>query len=222
MTVEHGPRGTSMPLASMLPPSGPCSTVTVAGVDSASYEPWTDDAVEIDTLMERPDGVAVTGRGTFSDTTLTEIALANGARVVFMPTDIRADVVVFGAASRGGWSLLDAEDVAEAQMVADIVSRSGVGEYDQVTLDRFLSGVNVSLTPYVDEAEEAVAEGDAASTSTAWIFPTLTANLVIPNSVNWDVRDATWCTAVVVRIIIIMVAMVITSPRRTRTVRSSS
>jgi zinc protease len=126
----------------------------IARVETATHEPWVDDSIEIDTLMNRPEPAAISARDQFSDTNLTEITLANGARVIFFESNIREDVVVFGAASAGGWALLDPTDVAEAQMVGGIVTRSGVGDYDQVTLDRFLSGVNVSLTPYIDEAEE--------------------------------------------------------------------
>jgi hypothetical protein len=81
----------------------------------------------------------------------------------------------------------------------------------------------------VDEAEEAVAAGDAGvvpNTIMAWIFPTLTAVLPMPSSVNWDVKDVKWSMTVGAKVtvmaIIVMVAMVITSTNRTMIVRSSS
>jgi zinc protease len=126
----------------------------VSRVESTDFEPWIDDTTTLDTLMERPPPADVTTRGLFSDTYLTVITLSNGARVVFLPTTIRDDVVIFQAVSPGGWAPLPPGDVAEAQMVADIVATSGVGDIDQVTLDRSLAGRVVSLTPYFDEVEE--------------------------------------------------------------------
>ncbi len=123
-------------------------------VAASAYEPWTDDTTVLETLMDRPDSTPIKARGQFSDTGLTEVTLANGARVVFLPTTIRGDVVVFRASSPGGWSLLPSGDVAEAQLVSDVVTNSGVGEIDQVTLDRTLSGLIVSLTPFIDEVQE--------------------------------------------------------------------
>ncbi len=126
----------------------------VERVSSSDYEPWNDDTTPLESLMIRPDTTPIASRGLFADTGLTEITLDNGARVVLLPTTIRDDVVVFTASSPGGWSLLPTEDVAEAQLVSEIVINSGVGEIDQVTLDRTLSGLVVSLAPFVDESHE--------------------------------------------------------------------
>jgi zinc protease len=123
-------------------------------VRSSNYEPWSDDVEMLETLMDRPEPASVKSRGFFSDTGLTELTLDNGARVIFLPTTIRDDVVVFRASSPGGWSLLPAGDVVEAQFAADIIANSGVADIDQVTLDRTLSGLVVAVTPFIDEVHE--------------------------------------------------------------------
>jgi zinc protease len=123
-------------------------------VRSSSHEPWSDDVEALETLMSRPEPASVKSRGLFSDTGLTELTLDNGARVVFLPTTIRDDVVVFRASSPGGWSLVPVDDVVEAQFAADIIANSGVGDIDQVTLDRTLSGLVVAVTPFIDEVHE--------------------------------------------------------------------
>ncbi len=134
----------------------------VTRVGESTYDPYVDDVAALDTLMPRPDAAPVAGRGQFSDTGLTDLTLANGARVVFIPTTIRDDVVVFRASSPGGWAALPPSDVAEAQLVSDVVLKSGVGDIDQVSLDRTLSGLIVSLTPFIDEVHEGFF-GEAAS-----------------------------------------------------------
>jgi len=113
----------------------------------------TSVEVLIGSLMERLDGEAGE-RGPFSDLNITELALDNGARVILLDTEIREGVVVFGARSPGGWSLVNPTDVAEAQLASEIVTLSGVAEFDQVTLNRFLSDKTVSVAPFVDEVHE--------------------------------------------------------------------
>jgi zinc protease len=135
----------------------------VARTAEAEVEPWSDESETIESLMETPAATAVADRGRFSDTGLTEITLANGARVVFLPTTIRDDVVVLRAASPGGWSVVPAADAAEAQLVSQIVTTSGVGDLDQVDLERFLAGINASITPFIDETTEGF-YGEAATT----------------------------------------------------------
>jgi len=123
-------------------------------VGSSEHEPWSDDIEPLETLMSRPAPASVKSRGLFSDTGLTELTLENGARVVFLPTTIRDDVVVFRASSPGGWSLLPTDDVAEAQLASAIIANSGVADIDQVTLDRTLAGLVVAVTPFIDEVNE--------------------------------------------------------------------
>ncbi|MEE9298792.1 MAG: insulinase family protein [Acidimicrobiia bacterium] len=140
-------------LAGLIPDKDGLAEI-VERVATTDYEPFTDDATALETLMERPDTTLVNSRGQFSDTGLTELTLANGSRVVFLVTTIRDDVVVFRASSPGGWATLPPGDVVEAQMISDVVLKSGVGDIDQVTLERTLSGLIVSLAPFIDEVHE--------------------------------------------------------------------
>jgi zinc protease len=126
----------------------------VARVDAADIARWEESATTITALMERPAPAEIADRSPFADTGLTELTLENGARVVFLPTTIRDDVVVLLAASPGGWAVVEAGDAAEAQLAPRIVSTSGLDDFDQVDLDRFLSGVNAEVSPYVDETTE--------------------------------------------------------------------
>ena len=113
----------------------------------------TSVEVLIGSLMDRLDGGEVE-RMPFSDLNITELKLDNGARVILLDTQIREGVVVLGATSPGGWSVVNPNDVTEAQLAPEIVTLSGVGEFDQVTLNRFLSDKTVSVTPFVDEVDE--------------------------------------------------------------------
>ncbi len=116
--------------------------------------PRSDDALVVESLMTAPDPVDIVDRGTLGRLLPTVIELENGVRVVYLETDIAADTVTFGAMSPGGWLVLPAEDAVEGRLVGDIVVGSGVGDFNQVTLDRFLTGETVQLVPYIDEDTE--------------------------------------------------------------------
>jgi zinc protease len=139
--------------AAILPSEAELGDV-VANVDGAQPDPWVDAVTTIDALMDRPEPAAVTDRGPFSDTGLTEITLANGTRVVFLPTTIRDDVVVVRAASPGGWATVAEDEATEAQLVSGIVTTSGIAAIDQIDLDRYLAGTNAVVAPFIDETTE--------------------------------------------------------------------
>ena len=141
----------------------------VERVKAAPVEPRSDVVIEIDTLLERPDGARVIRRGTFSNTGLPEIVLANGARIVMFRTPIRDDVVVMRARSPGGWSLVPVEDVIEAEHASDVTILSGVGDYDQVSLDRFLADQVVFVRPFISEVHEGLF-GEATTSDLETLF----------------------------------------------------
>ena len=139
--------------ADMIPDEAKLAEIVTRVID-LPVEPYTDVAVEIDRLMELPDAAAVARRGTFSDTGVPEIRLANGARIVMVATEIRQNVVVMRAQSPGGWSLLPAADVVEAQFAGAITRKSGVADIDQVSLDRALADQVVFVAPFISEVTE--------------------------------------------------------------------
>ena len=130
--------------------------VIVELVGAAAVAPWVDSAVEVDALMERPSASSVLSRSAFSDTTIPEMTLSNGARIVMLQTQIRDDVVVMRVRSPGGWSIVPAEDVAEAQYAGSIAQLSGVGGIDQVSLERALSDQVAFAVPFVSEVHEGI------------------------------------------------------------------
>ena len=133
----------------------------LADVATAELQPWEDEAVEVGPLMEAPDPGAFDDRGTFSDTGIPLMRLANGAWVVLFPTTIHEGHVTLLAASPGGWALLPSRQVAEARLLGDILEVSGVGDLDAVALERHLVGKTVSLQAFVDEVEEGFFGGAA-------------------------------------------------------------
>jgi len=80
--------------------------------------------------------------------------LSNGAKVVFKSTDFKADEILFRAYSLGGYSLVTEQEDISAKYAAEIFTESGLGNYDKIQLDKYLSDKNMSLSPYISELSE--------------------------------------------------------------------
>ena len=126
----------------------------VARVASTDIGPRPAAAQAPDSLMLRPDGVEPADRGGVSVLDITVLHFANGARVVFLPTAIADNTVILSASSSGGTSVIDDGALTEANLSPQIIMQSGVGGFDQVTLDRFLSDKVVFVFPFVDQTRE--------------------------------------------------------------------
>lgn len=75
--------------------------------------------------------------------------LKNGVRVVIKPTNFKNDQVLMSAFSNGGYSLYPVKDIPSARMAAALVSNSGLGDFTNVELTKFLSDKNLSVSPYI-------------------------------------------------------------------------
>ncbi|WP_028663749.1 M16 family metallopeptidase [Runella zeae] len=85
---------------------------------------------------------------------VTELTLSNGVKVVLKPTDFKNDEILIGARSQGGTSLYDEKDFMSAGLSDAVVEESGVGEFSQNALKKYLSGKVVNVSPFVGEIEE--------------------------------------------------------------------
>jgi zinc protease len=75
----------------------------------------------------------------------------NGAKLYVLPTEYRNDEVLFLASAAGGLNIYDDEDYVSAALATPYSSRSGLGALDLGDLERYLTGKNVKLGPYINE-----------------------------------------------------------------------
>lgn len=124
-----------------------------------------------DALMSPPEPVApVTTESVLpvgGSDPLDPIAMTfeNGVRVIVNSNTIVEGQVFFQASSPGGSSLVDDADVVDALYAADVVTTSGVADFNQVQVDQILAGTDVSvdawITPYLDNFAGSAATADA-------------------------------------------------------------
>jgi zinc protease len=84
----------------------------------------------------------------------TELTLSNGVKVVLKPTTFKNDEILIGARSQGGTSLYEDKDYMSAGLADAVVEESGVGDFSQNALQKYLTGKVVNVSPFVGENEE--------------------------------------------------------------------
>ena len=134
------------------------SYVNEAGKDLTAYE---DKTLNSPLLATQPTPSPVVSEKKVGDIGVTEWTLKNGVKVVLKPTDFKNDQILFSANSFGGTSLYDLNDFQSARFSSTLATMGGTGAYNQVQLGKFLSGKQVSVSPYVGELSEGVS-GSAA------------------------------------------------------------
>jgi len=119
----------------------------------AYTESVSDDAL-ITSL--RPAGRVVASRTLAPGAAVTEWRLSNGARVLFKVTDFKADEILFSAYSDGGTGLAPDSNYMSAAIASQIVSLSGLGEFNRIDLGKKLAGKAASVGPSVGEMHESL------------------------------------------------------------------
>ncbi len=135
--------------------SVPTPAALEAAVDAASPRSQPPPIEpEIDRLMEVPEPVSPVATRTLAVLDATEWEFANGARVVFVYSDIEEATVNIRARSLGGWSTLYPGARALAFRAVEAVFGSGFGDLSKLQMDRFLGESTASLGAVINERTE--------------------------------------------------------------------
>jgi len=151
-----------------------------------------DQPVEMtvaDELMAVPDRVEPAERNNLTDIEGFELVFDNGAKALFISSQISEGGVDLLAMGDGGWSVLD-ETAAQLSVVAtDAAQQSGLGELDSVELSLFLDGSVASIRPFIDEVEEGFV-GSAAVDDVELLFQLLHLSITSPRIDDAAFRSA--------------------------------
>ncbi len=80
--------------------------------------------------------------------------LANGAKVVILPTTFSEDQISMSSFSFGGRSLVADEDIVSADMAVSVAQMSGVGNFDATQLQKKLTGKIAGISAGLGEVTE--------------------------------------------------------------------
>ena len=84
----------------------------------------------------------------------TEWTLSNGMKVIYKQTTFKEDEIRMNAYSEGGLTALPQDDPYTLQVLGDIVTLGGVGEFSAIDLPKVLAGKKVSVSPYISTYSE--------------------------------------------------------------------
>ena len=131
-------------------------TAIFAAVSEKEIEPYEAEEVAEALLAETPEGSSVASEETVEEIGVTIWELENGVRVVLKPTDFRDDQVIFSATSPGGTSLAADEILGHARLASGLVSQGGVGEFDQIALERQLADKDARASASISSLTEGI------------------------------------------------------------------
>lgn len=98
----------------------------------------------------------ITSKNEIAELGCTELKLSNGVTVVLKPTDFKNDEIMIAGYSLGGSSLVAEADFMSANYATQIIDMSGIGDFDNVELQKKLKGKNLTISPYIDDIKEGV------------------------------------------------------------------
>lgn len=111
---------------------------------NAEYEAYVEEAITDPLLKKEPKaGKIVSEKAGKFET--TEFVLSNGAKVIVKPTDFKADQITLTAFKDGGKQSYAPNQAANVMLIEDAFENCKLGNFDKITLQKFLAGKNVSL-----------------------------------------------------------------------------
>ncbi len=84
----------------------------------------------------------------------TTLTLSNGVKVTYKKTNFKDDEILFKAVSKGGTSVLDDDTYKNTYFAYDALGEAGFNTYTKSDIQKFLSGKQVGVSPYIGNLSE--------------------------------------------------------------------
>lgn len=126
----------------------------LADVEQIPVTPYADVVIDKPLIQVEPTPGSIISIRKIEPVDAEEWTLSNGAKVIVKSTDFKDDEILFSAYSLGGSSLYGQQDDVSADLAPSIMNLSGLGDFDNVSLGKLLSGKAVSLSPYLTDLRE--------------------------------------------------------------------
>lgn len=126
----------------------------VNNANNLNVTPYTEESIDTSLIKSKPKIGKVKKVKYFKATNITQWTLSNGAEVFLKPTNFKDDEILFAAFSHGGQYMYEMNDFYSANYANSIIKESGIGKFDKTSLQKMLSGKNLSLSPYINTVNE--------------------------------------------------------------------
>ncbi len=126
----------------------------VTTVKNSKLEAYQDKALNKPLIADNitPGKVEKKSKDKILETTIW--TLSNGIKVVIKPTDFKDDEIKMKAYSWGGYSLYPLKDNFSARYCTDVINESGLGDYTNVDLQKYLADKTANVNTYISETTE--------------------------------------------------------------------
>ncbi|MDA3822945.1 MAG: insulinase family protein, partial [Bacteroidales bacterium] len=126
----------------------------IGDVEAMEITPYEDVEVATSLISEELALGTVVSEKLIPELDAEEWILSNGAKVVYRFADYEKDNIEFKAYSKGGSSLYGDELVPSMSMLPSLIPFYGVADYDQMTLQKMLTGKTVTLDIQLNDLSE--------------------------------------------------------------------
>jgi zinc protease len=123
-------------------------------VEKTPVEPYADKVSNQPLIAQEPQPGTISSVKKIEEIDAEEWTLSNGAKVIVKTTDFKDDEILFSAYSLGGSSLYEQKDDVSADLASMVLSLSGLGNFDKITLDKLLANKSVSINPFINDLRE--------------------------------------------------------------------
>ena len=142
-------------------PSEETILAALGGMSELAIEAPAEEAVDNELVKKAPRKGKIKAIRYNEDIEATEWMLSNGIKVVFHPTEFKADEILMQGFSKGGFSQVKTADLSSAAVATSIIQFSGIGRFNATQLEKALAGKTVSVSPEIAEKTERI-QGSSA------------------------------------------------------------
>ncbi|MDE6266322.1 MAG: insulinase family protein [Muribaculaceae bacterium] len=127
-----------------------------AGVEAETIEPYVDAIKSEPLIPELPAPGKIVSESKDERFDATVLTLSNGVKVIVKPTTFKNDEIVFDAIAKGGYA--DFSDDLAASMIfwPYVLQSGGLGDYNNIDMQKYLSGKQVVVNPSYDNYERSI------------------------------------------------------------------
>jgi zinc protease len=123
---------------------------------ASEIPPYVDVAVGQNLINDKLSGSKVISTRYLKQFGAVEWTLGNNARVVYRKVDYEKDNIIFTSFSPGGTSLYNNEMLPSATMLPSIIGTFGLGDYDNIILQKMMTGKKASAGVSLGELTEGI------------------------------------------------------------------
>jgi zinc protease len=122
--------------------------------NSITSEPYIDKIASEPLISQNIIPGKIVDEHNIDEIGVKEWILSNGIKIVVKQTDFKKDEILFVSSCPGGSSLAQDSIFYSADNSAEIVSHSGLGSFDDLMLEKKLTGIDVNVNPYINSLNE--------------------------------------------------------------------